>query len=236
MLSDRDLLELLKTAPVVDPFDPAACEGATINLHLGPRVRQYASSEPIVLGGQVDGSHYREVNLNEGPFDLQPGESALVETAERLRIPDQYSGRLYERYSVKSLGLFVSPAHYLNPGWDGRAALLAVNQSPVPITLTAGVAICQLALFRLSSDPLRPYGRQNGKYRGEEAVSVSKLHLDDNIQAYLQAQGIKKVSRREVQQLGKFLLAGIDQSARSLVKRAKQEGLLPGLDETDSKE
>ena len=45
----------------------------------------------------------------------------------------------------------------------------------MPITLTAGVAICQLALFRLSSDPLQPYARKNGKYRGEEAVSVTAI-------------------------------------------------------------
>lgn len=235
MLSDRDLLRLLEQTPLVEPFDPDNCKGATIDLHLGSRVRQYSSSEPIVLGGQVEGSLYREVDLNDCPFDLNPGQSILIETKEYLRIPDQYSGRLYERYSVKALGLSVSAAHYLNPGWSGRAALLAVNHAPVPITLTAGVAICQLALFSLSSEPVHPYGQQDGKYLGEESVSVSKLHLDDNIQAYLKAQGIKKVSRREVQQLGKFLLDGIDQSAQRLVERAKREGLLPGLEDPDPK-
>lgn len=48
MLSDRDLLQLMRAVPVVDPFDPAACEGATINVHLGPLLRQYVSFEPIV--------------------------------------------------------------------------------------------------------------------------------------------------------------------------------------------
>lgn len=68
-----------------------------------------------------------------------------------------------ERHSVRLLGLSVSPASYLNPGYEGRMTN-------------------QLAIFELTSETEKPYKEQNPKYLESSNVSISKLHLDEEIQ------------------------------------------------------
>jgi dCTP deaminase len=223
MLSDRDLYKLAVENNLLEPFIPDNCEGATVNLTLDPIIKKYISNEPIVLGKEVTEDHYETIDLTKQDFMLQPTQSVLIQTHEFIRVPVNMSARIYERYGVKSLGLMISPAHYMNPGFRGKISLVAINHSPVPVRLIPGIKICQVALFRLSSDAEKPYDRQDALYMDARDVSISKLHLDKQIQEFLTIKGIQKVSDKMASELGDHLMSHVKKSAKRLADILRRE-------------
>ncbi|PWA04495.1 dCTP deaminase [Pueribacillus theae] len=223
MLSDRELHKLAIEDGLVQPYNPEYCEGATINLTLAPLVKRYSSDEPIVLGNPITEDHYESIDISHEEFSIQPKESILIQTHEFIKVPENMSARIYERFSIKSLGLVISPAHYMNPGYRGTVSLVAFNSTSVPVRLVPGIKICQLALFKLNTEPVKPYEKQDAKYMDATEVSISKLHLDKEIQEFLKEKGINKVSDDMAHALGKHLMSHIKSAARDLAEIAKQK-------------
>lgn len=223
MLSDRDLLMLAINNKLVDPFDPKNCEGATINLTLDPLVKRYISKEPLMIGKPVEESDYQEIDLSNGDFWIEPNESVLIQTHEFIIVPNDKAARIYERYGVKSMGLMISPAHYMNPGYRGKISMLAINHASVPFKLVPYVKICQLAIFELSSDPLKPYEKQDAHYMDSVTVSISKLHLDYEIQEFLKQKGISRVTDELAKSLGEHLMQHVKGSAKRLADILRHE-------------
>ncbi len=117
------------------------------------------------------------------------------------------AAQILERYSIKLLGLQISPASYMNPGYEGKMTFVAFNQSPKPIRLTPGIKFSQLALFELSTISERPYRNQeDAKYLGSKDINISKLYLDKEIQDFLINRGIDNVSADTAKELGGFLM------------------------------
>jgi dCTP deaminase len=216
MLSDRDLNELAITQQIVNPFIPQNCKGATINLTLDSKIKKYISDKEIVMGDEIQPEQYEEIDISKEPFLLKPNESVLVQSVESFNVPDDMSAQINERYSIKLLGLYISPASYMNPGYRGTMSFVAYNQSPVPIRLVPGIKFAQLALFKLSSVSDNPYWKQDAKYMGATEVSISKLHLDNDIQEFLNQKGIINVSNETANELGGYLMGKIKSSAEKI--------------------
>lgn len=223
MLSDRELDVLARNSEFVSPYNPSYCEGATINLTLNTLVKKYSSKEPIVLGNPVTEEHYQLIDISKEEFYIEPKGSVLIQTNEFIKVPDNMSARIYERFSVKSLGIIISPAHYMNPGYRGQISLVAFNSNTVPVRLVPGIKICQIGLFKLTSEPLKPYEKQDAKYMDATNVSISKLHLDVEIQDFLKGKGIEKVSGEIAEELGNHLMGHIKSAAKDLANLALEE-------------
>lgn len=223
LLSDKDLIQIIKEQDVVNPLVMENCKGATYNLTLDPIIKRYVSKEPITLGKEVTEDHYETIDLAKDDFMISPAESVIIKTHEFVKIPNNYAANIFERYSIKSLGLMISPAHYMNPGYRGNISLVAVNHSPVPIRLVHGIKICQLSLNELSSTPENPYSKQDAKYMDAESVSISKLHLDQEVQGFLQERGIKRVPDGMAKELGDHLMDKVKSSARRLADILREE-------------
>lgn len=216
MLNDGDLRRLAEEAEMISPFILSNCEGATINLTLNPVIKKYISKEKIVLGKEVNDDQYETIDITEQEFCLDPNQSVLVKCNEYFKVPTNKGALILERYSLKLLGLMISPASYMNPGYEGTMSFLAVNHSPVPIQLVSGIKFCQLSLFELSSDSEKPYQKQDAKYQKSNAVSISKLHLDNEIQEFLKEKGVDQVSEGTAKELGDYLMKQIQESAKEL--------------------
>lgn len=223
MLSDRDLTIFAKEHLLVDPFIEANCEGATINLTLAPIVKKYSSEEPITLFEEIPDERYQEIDIGNDEFYLQPSESVLAHTIESVNVPPDAAGKIYERYSIKSTGLMVSPAGYMNPGYKGKVGFLIVNHAPVPVRLVHGVKICQLSIVPLSSPSSKPYEKQASKYMDDPGASISKLHLDQEVKEFLGQRGVAGVSGRTVKELGDYLVARVKKSGKTLADILRSE-------------
>ncbi|HDR4517381.1 TPA: dCTP deaminase [Bacillus cereus] len=224
LLSDKDLLSLAQSTDFISPFIKENCEGATINLTLNNYIKVYDSTEPIILGAEVPAERYKDINISTEEFILQPNQSVLVQTNEYFKIPSNMAANILERYSVKLLGIMFSPASYINPGYEGRMSFLAVNNSSVPIRLVPGIKFCQLAMYKLTSESLKPYSKQSSTvYLQSEDVSTSKLHLDKEIQGFLQDQGINNVSKETAKELGGYLMTHISKAAKEIADMLRKE-------------
>lgn len=223
MISDKDLKEIILQHELVSPFKPENCKGATINLTLDAKIKRYISEKSIILGQEVTEDQYEEIDISKESFYLNPNESVLIQTVEYFKIPNNMSGQINERYSIKLLGLMISPASYLNPGYEGKMSFVAYNQSPKPIRLTHGVSIAQLAIFQLSSESENPYRKQDAKYLGAKEVSISKLHMDKDIQEFLISKGVGNVSNDSAKELGDFLMDKINESAIKIADELRRK-------------
>jgi dCTP deaminase len=223
MLSDKDLAELARSKSLITPFNEEYCAGATIDLTLDALVRKRISDEPVVIGVEETDDMYQAFDLSKGEFWLNPGEYVLVQTVEKITVPTNMIALIFERQSVKLLGLSVSSASYMNPGYRGHLTIPVVNNSNARIKLTPGVQFCQLGLFELSSESEKPYDKQDGKYMDETGVSISKLHLDKGIQEFLRLKGIQRASEETVKDLGDYLMNNIRKSAVGLADILRKE-------------
>lgn len=222
-LSDKHLKSLAINHKLVEPFDETACEGATINLTLDKQVKKNVFTEKWIMGNEIPDSHYETIDISEKDYFLKPNESVLVQSYEYFNIPNDMIGVIFERYSIKLLGLVVSPASYMNPGYEGRLSFLVTNHSSSPIQLMAGVKFCQLAIAELSSEADRPYLKQDAKYLGSKDVHISKLHLDKEIQEYMKEKGLGEISEYDARKLGKHLLEQMDENAERYVELIRKE-------------
>lgn len=220
-LSDGDIINLVAEQEIIKNFDETSCEGATVNLTLDSQGQIYDSREPIVMGETLDESLYKEVSLIG--YKLLPGETVTVQTKEYFQIPDDMSGLIIERHSIRLMGLSVSPASYLNPGYNGTMSLIIKNENPVAVELVPGIKFCQLALFKLSSKSLKPYSKQDQRYQGSKEVQISKLHLDEEIQSYLKSNGISDVSAHDTVSFSEHLLSKVDENVSKYLQIMKEK-------------
>lgn len=223
ILSDKHLKELAKSSKIVDPFIPENCEGATINLTLDTQIKKYKFNNTMVMGEKISEEHMEKVDISKEEFYLEPNQSVLVQAIEEFSIPTNMVAIILERYSIKLLGLVVSPASYMNPGYWGRLSFLVTNHSPASIRLVPGVKFCQLYLSELSSEADKPYNKQDGKYSGSKDVHISKLHLDKEIQDFLKENGLGEISKDYAKQLGEYLLNEMDLNAQRYVDIIQNE-------------
>src|SRR5690625_1241914 len=151
LLSDKDLKRLAIDHELVEPFIEENCEGATINLTLDSQIKKQNFIEKHIIVNEVSDADYELSDINSNYFYLNSNESVLVQSHEYFKIPTNMAGIIFERYSIKLKGLVVSPASYMNPGYEGRLSFLMTNHSNSPIQLVPGVKFCQLSISPLTT-------------------------------------------------------------------------------------
>lgn len=213
-LSDKDLKYLALHHNLITPFVTENCAGATIDLTLDAQVKRPINSGDAIMLTAIPEDHYQTFDITSTPFYLEPGESILVQSFEYFKIPTDKIANIFERYSIKLLGLVVSPASYMNPGYEGRLSFLMTNHSIKRIQLIAGVKFCQLAISQLTSISETPYSKQNAKYLGGNDVHTSKLHLDKEIQNYLSENGLGNVTDLKAKEIGKHFISQLEDNKK----------------------
>jgi len=181
ILSDVDIRKEIESGRIViDPFDPAAIQPSSIDLHVDDRFRVFANSRYPYIDVKKEMPGLTEVVevADPDPFILHPGEFVLGSTLERVAIPDDMVARLEGKSSLGRLGLLIhSTAGYVDPGWDGFLTLELSNVANLPITIYPGMKIGQISFFRLSTPAERPYGstETRSKYQGQRGPTASRF-------------------------------------------------------------
>lgn len=112
-------------------------------------------SYDLSMGGQVfsiqkpkDGVKPLSV---EKPYMLQPGETVVVITAEKVAIPHAYSATVWPRFNMVKRGVFQSMVK-IDPTWYGHLAIAMSNLSPAVVELKYGKAFATLLFYELSKE------------------------------------------------------------------------------------
>lgn len=103
-------------------------------------------------------------------FELPPGGFAFVKTAEEFVVPKDCVVFIHERTSAVRLGIGVSGASPLKPGFHGNAFIRIANLSDKSISVEKGLGIAQACVVRTDREPERTYDRQEkNHFQGETA-------------------------------------------------------------------
>ncbi len=182
ILSDRDLATLHQSGLLgIEPFDPAALQPASYDLHLGTDFLVFSPGYPGPIDPLAPPPMRAVTPTADGTILLAPGQLLLAASQERVRIPNGYVGRVEGKSSLGRLGLSIHlTAGYIDPGWDGVLTFELKNEHhDRPIRLRCGMAIAQLAIHCLLTPAARPYGTPGlgSRYHGAQTVQASRYHL-----------------------------------------------------------
>jgi dCTP deaminase len=180
VLSDATIRELIESGRIViDPFDPAMIQPASIDIRLGKSFRVFHNHriQSIDLAEPPrDLTEHVEIE-DDGEFVIHPGEFVLGRTHELVEIPDDVVCRIEGRSSIGRLGLVVhATAGFVDPGFRGTLTLEITNFNSVPIVLRPGLSICQLSFMTLDRAAERPYGHPDlgSHYHGQIDATESR--------------------------------------------------------------
>lgn len=172
ILSDRDILarfgeqnpkRRLRVEPLQDPLQ--AVQAASVDVRLGSHFLVY-QADPTVFGEAIAA----KVWVQPGDeFWIVPGTFVLATTVERISMPFDLVARIEGKSSVGRLGVIVhATAGFIDPGFGyEEPSEITLEMScvfPVPVRLTAGMYVAQIAFEQMTSAALRPYGKARGSH------------------------------------------------------------------------
>lgn len=116
--------------------------------HVDPKAYR-KSTEHIDLERQQQKHERFSIPFGDA-FLLHPGSLALVPTLEWVHIPSYLQGVVTARSSWAREGLNIATATIINPHYRGIITLELANFGEIPIRLSPGLRIAQLALYELT--------------------------------------------------------------------------------------
>jgi dCTP deaminase len=147
---DAILRELAAGRIVIEPMKPDQVGPASVDLHLGDEIRVMAGGvEAVAVTDDADWRVSTALQRLDEPYLLEPGETILGITRERIRLPGDVAGWLEGRSRYARLGLTIHvTAGFIAPGVDSRQVLEMSNVGSRPLLIHGGVRLCQIVLQR----------------------------------------------------------------------------------------
>ena len=180
VLSDGTIRKLVDAGKIViDPWDPAKIQPASVDLRLGDSFRVFNNHKVTAIDLQNPPENLtEEVIVEQGEaFVIHPGEFCLARTLEWVEIPNDIVARIEGKSSLGRLGLIVhATAGFCDPGWKGTLTLELNNLTRIPIKLWPGLLIAQLSFMTLDAAAERPYGSDGlgSHYQGQREATASR--------------------------------------------------------------
>jgi dCTP deaminase len=185
VLSDEDILELIKTGElVVTPFRRSMVRACGLTLHLGENLLQPLPGKVVDLKARTTPDYQKIVITDDDPFELKPGGFVLGHTYQKVSVGNSIGFLIEGRSTLARVGLtIVQTAMLVYPGHRDRAVTLELaNHGPNSILLHPKMKIARVVLFQLRSASSAPYD-QDGKYRDQDVVGppiFQNEFLDDD--------------------------------------------------------
>lgn len=156
---------------MVDPFDPALVNPASLDIRIG--------SAPLLVAAKLANTDWLELPLSsytkEYPFLLAPDEFVLVPSLETINIPTFLCAQFRLKSSRGREGYEHLEAGFCDPGWSGSHLTMEIkNFHPFKnLPLYPGLRIGQLVFSRLDAEPEQHYGL-TGRYNNDKGAQQSK--------------------------------------------------------------
>lgn len=175
MLVDWQIRKLCESG-MVEPYNPERIGPCSLDLTLGDSIAWYDGTEEIDPEIQSTYNLKHEL-VHKNGYTLQPNESILWTTAEKLTIPTDISFYIDGRSSI---GRFFCDMHAASGkgdnGFVGEITLEITNKGKRAIRLRPGMIVAQVTLFK--TEPCeRDYSQKGGRYQNECGATGSKYYI-----------------------------------------------------------
>lgn len=205
-LTKEEILERLKTknndrriffTPIINTEQQVG--STAIDMRLGTQfilfkrtkypIVDVCESDPEDLNWKI-GKYQDKVSVTLGEnLVLHPQQLVLGCTLEYIRLPNDLLAEVMGRSSWGRLGLIISAATLVHPGYAGVITLELANEGDTPIALYPGVRIAQLVFYKLVSCEKQESKLCETKYLGSVEPSFSKLHEDKDLRIIRKIKG-----------------------------------------------
>lgn len=169
MLNDEKIIELVNNGELIAPFDMEQLQPHSYDARL---------SGSFQVPRYVDGNRsWEAVDVGDkGQFDVGSKDFVLASTVEYFKLPENVVGFVCGKSSIGRNGLQVENAGLIDAGFEGAITLELYNMAPWPVTLMAGMRICQIYFFDVDSPTYKSY-RKIGHYNGQIGATLPKYNL-----------------------------------------------------------
>lgn len=159
-------------------------DGDTLRLHLGRAVARPKNETAIHFEGTDRTGCFDKEDLTGGSLRLSSGDCVLACTAENVRMPRGYSGRILPTSSVNRDFVTVTlGADLISPGWDGHLTFEMKNCGPFTVEIPLFAHIAQIVVSRCSDVEFSTTSR----YANRRAP-VHALPIDSNAEPWVKGE------------------------------------------------
>lgn len=201
LLSDQDINQLLRAEPsLIENFNPAVLgtpgspvRGASLELTVG---------EIFLAGTKID--ELGGVDKPRTEISLSRGQTAVVRTQEKLRLPPTIAGIAFPPSKDVSLaGLLTTNPGLIDPDYSGHLHLTVVNMGREVFGLARGERILRVMLFQLATPAMRKVGEAPPAVDQELLARLSHDFMDvdrraDEIARNVVAEAEIRIKSRQV--------------------------------------
>ena len=181
ILSDRDIKEALMSGKiVVENLPDERIQAGWVDLSLGNEFRMFKATSQPYIDVRDPTDHTESIVIDDKPFIMHPNEFVLGQVRERIKLPNDIAAYVDGRSSLGRIGIVVHvTSGFVDPGFSGRLVLEMTNVGKMPVALHAGMRICKLVFFKLSSPAEKPYFmRKDAKYMDQDSNMGSRIHRE----------------------------------------------------------
>ncbi len=131
---------------------------ASVSLRLGRWFLVLRQAKIHVLellpgSGETEGKYGKQSFVPFGAtFTLHPGRFVLASTLEWIRLPSNCSAVVVGKSTLGRRGIIIETAAGVHPGFSGCLTLEIANVGELPVSLVAGMLICQLFFHPVEGD------------------------------------------------------------------------------------
>lgn len=151
---------------VIDPFDPDRIGPASVDLHLSNAFRLFVRMPTDVrVSNTIDFKEFTKgIWIPDGEsLKLQPGETLLGITREKVTLPEDICGWLEGRSRFARIGLLIHiSASFMQPGISNHQVLEMSNFGHLDLEIMPNTAVCQFVFQRTEGS-----GAYEGIYQGQ---------------------------------------------------------------------
>ncbi|MCU0275891.1 MAG: dCTP deaminase [Acidobacteria bacterium] len=179
--SSRWIREEAEAHRLLEPFVATSVRSGVISYGLGPygydlRLdRTYRRPVPSIA--PLDPHRVAEGDFETLSSDLivvPPGQFILGRSLEYFRMPKKILGLVFGKSTYARCGVLVNVTP-LEPEWTGYLTISIANCGGRPAVLHPGQGIAQVIFIESPEAPLLSYKDLDGKYNGQDEVTVAKI-------------------------------------------------------------
>ncbi len=158
--------EIKRGRITIAPFDPEMLGPASVDLHLSNAFRLFVRMPTVVeVTNSLDFKQYTKgIRIPDTQrLKLQPGETVLGITREKVTLPDDICGWLEGRSRFARIGLLIHiSASFMQPGISNHQVLEMSNFGHLDLEILPNTPVCQFVFQRTEGT-----GAYSGIYQGQ---------------------------------------------------------------------
>src|SRR6187401_2943024 len=180
--SDRWIRQMALEHGMIEPFEDRQVREGVVSYGLSSygydiRVADEFKIFTNINSTVVDPKHFDArsfVDIRADVCIIPPNSFALAKTVEYFRIPRDVLTVCVGKSTYARCGLIVNVTPF-EPEWEGYVTLEISNTTPLPAKVYANEGISQVLFFESDEDCEVSYKDKNGKYQGQQGLTLPKL-------------------------------------------------------------